>query len=113
MTSRSSTPCRTACSDSSLAALALSLASLRKYFTTYKKKENVLAKFIKEEQLIVTHHFKGVEADFSTYVAVLVEAVLGERAALEVHAQFHEEPHDVLVDLCPHLTVFLAVDDIV
>ena len=39
--SRSSTSCSTACSDSSLAALALSLASFRKCFTTCTHTEQV------------------------------------------------------------------------
>ena len=54
-----------------------------------------------------------MEADFPADVTVLVEPVLGEGAALEVHAQLHEQLHDVLVRRRPCLPVLLAVDDVV
>ena len=60
-----------------------------------------------------TYNFKGVEADIFADISVLVEPVLGEGAALEVHAQFRKEPHDELVCLGPRLPVLLAADDII
>ena len=60
-----------------------------------------------------TYNFKGVEADIFADISVLVEPVLGEGAALEVHAEFRKELHDQLVRLGPRLPVLLAADDII
>ena len=107
--SRSSTSCSTACSDSSLAALALSLARVRKYFTTYAETQ----KHYKRTQEEATHNFKRVKADFSADVSVLVETVLGERAALKIHTELHEQFHDVFVGCRPRLAMLFAVDYVV
>ena len=59
-----------------------------------------------------TYFLERVQIGVLANVPVLVETVLGYRAALQVDAQRQVQTHDALVRLAP-LSVFLASDHVV
>lgn len=57
-------------------------------------------------------HYRCLLTHLLADVLVLVEALLGQMALAEIHAQLQVLEHDGLVDLLP-CSMFLALDDIV